>query len=212
MSATADIATRRTRLFRTLAGRNRVVAALRIAVPGIGIAVFAALAAQIYVTSLARELGLGRISLDRSKITVETPEYAGVMSDGATYRVTAGAADAAIDAVDVISMSGVTLVMTNRDGTELIATAAKARMQTTDELVTVEGLTELTQSGGISGTLVGSVIDWPAQRLVTTGPVHFDFADGSTLDAASMDYSAADTVYTFQNVALDLPYRPEGLE
>ena len=210
MSAIAESSDRRARLYRSLAGRNRVVGVLRFAVPAVGLVVLAGLLAQIYLTSAGRQYGLGSIALDRSKVTVETPQYSGVMSNGASYRMVGGGAVASMDNLDVIAMSDTTLVMDNPDGTQTIAKAPLANLQTADEQVTVDGIMHLTMSTGVIGTLYGSFIDWPTQHLIASGPVHFDFGDGSSLDAETMDYTAGDGVYIFTNVNLDQPYVPQS--
>jgi lipopolysaccharide export system protein LptC len=212
MSAIAESHDRRARLYRSLARRNSFVGVLRIGVPAIGLLVLAGLLAQIYLTSLSRQYGIGSISLDRSKITVDTPQYSGVMSNGASYKMIASGAVAAMDRQDVISLINATLTMDNPDGTQTIAKAPLADLQTTSEQVTVAGIMHVTMSTGLTGTLHGSFIDWPTQRLVASGPVHFDFGDGSALDAASMDYTAGDGVYIFTNVNLDQPYLPQSAQ
>lgn len=210
MSAIAESSDRRARLYRSLAGRNRVVTVLRFAVPAIGVVVLAALMAQIYLTSAGKQYGVGSISLDRSKVTVETPQYSGVMSNGASYRMVGGGAVASMDNLDVITMTNTTLTMDNPDGTQTIAKAPLANLQTANEQVTVDGIMHLTMSTGLTGTLHGSFIDWPTQHLVASGPVHFDFGDNSTLDADTMDYTADTGVYIFTNVNLDQPYKPKS--
>src|SRR5688500_15787312 len=99
MSAIADSTGKRLRLYRALRGRNRIVGLLRFVVPAIGVLLLAGLLVQIYLTSQSRQYGLGSIQLDRTKVTVETPRYAGVMTDGTSYKVTGADAVASVDAL-----------------------------------------------------------------------------------------------------------------
>ncbi|MEO7223173.1 MAG: hypothetical protein ABIY37_11930, partial [Devosia sp.] len=62
--------------------RNRVVDALRVVVPLLGLAAFLVLAGQIYIANLARQYGISGIRIDRGAVVVEAPKYSGTGGDG----------------------------------------------------------------------------------------------------------------------------------
>ena len=101
----------RNRQYRRLLRRNRVVGALRFAVPALGSVLLVALLIQIVISSFGARFGIGKIEVTPDRIRVETPEYAGMLSDGSTYRVWAEEAAAAIANTDLISMKNVRVVL-----------------------------------------------------------------------------------------------------
>lgn len=208
MTARADTADRRARIFARLSARNRIVAILRIGVPALGILVFVGLVGQIVMTRIAHTFGILNLHINGTTLNVDTPSYVGVLSDGTTYRISARAAQASLKALDVIKLADARLVLKRPDGEERHISADVAHLQTIDQLVKVPGLAHVSDSEGDKGTLVGAVFDWPTQQLQVSGPVHFDLATGTTLDAASMSYNARTKDWTFSNVTMVLPHRP----
>lgn len=86
MNLQADAAQRQA-IYRRLEARNRIVAILRVGVPALGVLVLVSLLGQIYVSSLTSRFGVGRIEVTRDSVSIETPEYSGVLDNGTTYRV-----------------------------------------------------------------------------------------------------------------------------
>ena len=208
MTARADTAEQRARIFAALTSRNRIIAILRVGVPALGVLVFLVLAAQIYLASLARQFGIGNISVNGTTVTVDTPTYAGVLADGTTYKVSASAAEAAITAMDVIELKNTSLVMVKPNGVTMLAKADSAALQTTDQLIEIPTLASVADSTGTKGTLVGAVFNWPRQTLVTSGRVHFELSGGTTLDAEKMTYDGKTRLWGFSGVTLVMPYTP----
>jgi lipopolysaccharide export system protein LptC len=208
MTTLTDSAESRYQRYRALNGRNRFVSVLRIAVPLIGLLAFGTLLVQLYITSLARGYGFGNVSIDRNQITVETPQYAGVMLDGTTYKVSAGAAQSSIGHTEVIEMVDAEMLLRDPKGVVTTATAPSAQLQTNDQVVIVAGTTTVSDTTGITGTMIDSFIDWQTQSLKTAGAVHFNFPDGSTLDATTMERRVKDSIWSFSGVTLSLPSTP----
>lgn len=205
MSANGDISDTRARLYDSLGRRNRIVAVLRIAVPGAGIALAGVLIAQITLSNLADNFAIGGIRLDRDQLVLDTPSYSGIMSDGTTYEVVAEAARADIDATDVINLDIATIVTEQTDGYTMTANADFARLFLTEQQVIVEGLMVTTDSNGVDGRLHDSVIDWPTQKLTTNGDVRFEFEDGAAIEAKSLVYNAKRQVWDFRGVRYTVP-------
>ena len=205
MSDISDIGDRRAQVYRRLVGRNRLVAALRWVVPGGGILVFAALMTQIYLGSLTTQYGISSISFDRSGITVETPQYAGVMPDGSRYLVRAGSAKAAtLDSPDV-DLTDAALTLDRPDGARMTATAPLAKMNTRSQAVSVAGVAYVAYSNGTTGTMTDASVDWLNQALNSTGPAQFTMADGTMIDAkGGVAFDAASAIWSFSRATVTL--------
>lgn len=204
MYARAETAEQRLKTYRRLVRHNRLVAALRFGVPAIGIIVFIGIAAQLYLASIGAEFSIGRITLDRDRINVEAPDYAGVTGDGSTYRVTAAKASASLTALDVIDLIGARAVLNRADGRVMTAEAAEGELRTGVQQVYVAGTTHVADSNGMTGTIEKLFVEWPTQTIDATGPVHLDFANGMSIDAAGMHYSE-DGQWTFLRATLTAP-------
>jgi hypothetical protein len=115
--------------------RNRVVTALRVVVPALGLAAFAVLAGQIYIANLARQYGVSGIRIDRGSVVVEAPKYSGTGGDGSRYQVTAREARTPLDRSHMIEMTDATLELLRSPGTSYFARAATATMNSANETV-----------------------------------------------------------------------------
>ncbi len=73
--------------YKRLVRRNRVIRVLRVAVPAVGTVILCALLIQIYLSSLGGRYGVGQITVTPDAVVVESPEYAGILEDGSSYRV-----------------------------------------------------------------------------------------------------------------------------
>ena len=201
-------AAERLAVYRRLDGRNRIVAILRIGVPALGAIILVALIGQIYISSLSNRFGVGRIAVTRDDVTVEAPQYSGVLEDGTTYHVLAANARAAIDATDQIALTDAALTMVRVTGVTMDVTAPAALLDTAKEIVTIEGIAYVEDSTGTSGTIRNSVFDYVSQTLLGEGAVHIDYADGTTLDGTGMTYDARNMVWTFSGANVTLPATP----
>lgn len=207
MNPQADAA-ERFAIYQRLAARNRLVAILRIGVPVLGAIILVVLIGQIYLSSLANRFGVGRVSVTRETVTVEAPEYSGVLENGTTYHVRAANAFAAIGATDLITLTDAALTMRRVNGVTMEVVAPAAMLDTMREIVTIEGIAYVEDSTGTSGTIVDSVFDYAKQALVGEGAVHIDYADGTTLDGTGMTYDASSMIWTFSRATVNLPSLP----
>jgi len=204
----ANDAAHRLAVYRRLQQRNRLVDILRIGVPALGLVTLAGLVVQIYVASTGNRFGVGRIAGTPDTISIEAPEYAGVLEDGSAYRVRASAAQASIERTDLIELSEADMVVDRVDGVQLRAEAARARLDTTSQQVLVRGIADIADSTGTVGRLVDSVFDWGSQMLTSRGPVAIDYSDGATVRAEGLVYDADAMVWTFSQAVVTLPATP----
>ena len=205
-------ATQRLAIYRGLQARNRVVSSLRVGIPALGVVALSALMLQIYVSSRTSRFGIGQIAVSSESITVETPEYSGLLDDGTAYRVSATSAQAAVDATDRIGLTDASLTMVKPDGVTMLVDAREAVLDTTNQLVEVAGIAEVSNSLGTSGLLRNSVFDYAAQRLTGNGPVDIDYHDGTTIVAEGLTYDATTLVWTFTRATVTLPDTPGARE
>lgn len=194
--------------YRRLVRRNRIVSVLRLAVPALGALTLAALAGQIYLSSLTNRFGVGQISVSRDGVSVDAPEYAGLLDDGSAYRVTASAARAAMNATDRIALTDAVLEVDRTNGVTQRAESDQALLDTTSQLVFIDGIAHFTDSTGTVGVLEQSVFDWANSVLTAKGPVTINYSDGSDIKAAGMVYDAKQQTWTFTRATVTLPSTP----
>ncbi|QDZ12382.1 hypothetical protein [Devosia ginsengisoli] len=211
MNLHAD-ATERLAIYRGLQARNRIVAILRVGVPALGVVAFAALMLQIYISSRISRFGVGQIVMSSDSVTVETPEYSGLLDDGTAYRVSAIAAQAAVDATDRIALSEAALTMLKPDGVTIEVNARSALLDTTNQVVEIAGVAEVSNSLGTTGLLRNSVFDYERQYLTGNGPVSIDYEDGTELEAEGLTYDATAMIWTFTRATVTLPDTPRASE
>ena len=211
MDLHADAA-QRLAVYRGLEARNRVVSILRVGIPALGVVALSALMLQIYVSSRTSRFGVGQIAVSTESITVETPEYSGLLDDGTAYRVSATSAQAAVEATDRIGLTDASLTMVKPDGVTMLVDARAAVLDTTNQLVEVADVAEVSNSLGTSGLLRNSVFDYAAQRLTSNGPVDIDYHDGTTILAEGLTYDATTLIWTFTRATVTLPDTPGARE
>ena len=195
-------------VYQRLMARNRIVSILRIGVPALGVVALALLLGQIYLSSLTSRFGIGQITVTRDTVSVESPEYAGLLDDGTAYRVSATAAQAATDATDQIALSDAYLTMTRPDGVVTTVEAKAALLDTTNELVTIKDVAHVATSEGTSGVVADSIFDYRTQSLTGRGPATIDYADGTHLVAEGLTYDAKTLIWTFTRATVTLPDTP----
>jgi lipopolysaccharide export system protein LptC len=207
MNLQADAA-QRLAVYRSLEARNRIVAILRVGVPVLGALALLALLLQIYASSQTARFGISQIVVSPDSVSVETPEYSGVLDDGTAYRVSATSARASVEATDRIGLSDAALTMAKPDGVTIVVETPAAVLDTTGQIVEIEGAAKVSNSLGTSGVLYDTVFDYVAQRLTGTGKVDVDYADGTQIQAEGLTYDATALVWTFTRATVTLPDTP----
>lgn len=198
----------RSHVFAALVVRNRVIEVLRYAVPAFGIVIFGGFVLQLYLGSLGHDFGFSDISIDRNNLVVDTPAYSSVGVDGSFYGIEAASARTALDRTDIIDLSHPVLTLRKAEGNAITVEADTARVETTSQQVTVEGITRLFDTAGMNGTVVGMSANLATETMVGKGPVDITFPNGATLTAASMSYDGTSATWGFQRAVLTLPSTP----
>jgi hypothetical protein len=207
MAIAAHTGNARAAIYAGLQRRNRVVAVLRIAVPVAGAVLFGVLGAQLVTANLSHDFTIGRVSVAENRLNVAAPSYAGRLSDGSTFAVSAETAEAALDASNIIDLTGAQVLLNRPDGTEVTARAGAAELDTEAQAVVIPGVTDIAEKKGTTAKVTGLRVEVVSQ-MVTAGPVTVRLADGPTLDAATMRYDVAAKLWHFEKVTLMLPSTP----
>ncbi|KKC37889.1 hypothetical protein WH87_09465 [Devosia epidermidihirudinis] len=201
-------AAQRLAIYQRLATRNRVVAVLRIGLPLAGAVLLIGLMLQIYISSIANRFGIDKIAVTRDRVTVEAPEYSGLLDDGSAYRVWASMAEAPLTSTDKINLIDAALVVNSPKGTTMNVNTEEALLDTTREQVTIDGRAYFEDSDGTKGEFSRSVFRAESQTLDSQGPVDINYANGTTVIAETMHYDAKAMIWTFSNVSVTLPDTP----
>lgn len=186
--------------------RNRVVGVLRFVVPGLGLAAFLLLGAQIYMGNLARQYGVAGIRIERGTVVVEAPQYAGTGGNGTRYLATAKEARTPLMGGHEIDMSDATLELLGADGVTYFTTAPTAHMDTRSETITAPGRIDVTGSDGLVGTMHDVDVNVNADRLTSKGAAHFVMADGTIIEGADM--VRVGDIWTFTRASVTVPGLP----
>jgi hypothetical protein len=192
--------------------RNRVVDALRIVVPLLGVTAFLLLAAQIYIANLARQYGISGIRIDRGAVVVEAPKYSGTGADGSRYLVSAREARTPLDRTTMIEMTDATLELLQPGGTSYFAKSAAATMDTAANTVIAPGIVEITGSDGLEGTLTDLDVDSGAGFITSNGAVDLLLPDGTTIVAGSMVRDGNAGLWTFTGATVVVPDLPAAAD
>ena len=207
MNLQADAA-QRLAIYKGLQARNRIVAILRVAVPALGVVALVGLLGQIYISSLGSRFGIGQVTVTGDSVSVQAPEYAGLLDDVTAYRVSATSARASTEATDLIELSDAALTMAQPDGITMSVDAPAAVLDTTRQQVVITDIANVSNSLGTKGVVADSVFDYRSQSLQGKGPVTIDYADGTHLVSEGMTYDAVKLVWTFTRATVTLPATP----
>jgi hypothetical protein len=195
-------------IYRRLEARNRIVSILRIGVPLLGLLILAVLLVQIYLSSLGDRFSIGKVEVSPDNISVQSPEYAGILSNGTTYRVSAATARAAPGETHLIILTNAGLTMTKADGVQINVNADHAVLDTSAETVVIKDIAYVEDSTGTSGIIADSVFNYASQTLVGQGPVNIEYADGTTLAGEGLVYDLRQASWTFTKADVTLPRTP----
>lgn len=198
----------RARLYRALSRRNRMVAALRIILPILGVVGLVVVAGAIILDHLSSRFSISGIKIDRENLVVDTPELSSTLADGTTVTLEAQSAHILTTDSDKVALSTVKFASALANGPHLAAKAANAQLTLSRQLVDVPGTTEFTSSDGGHGTAEQLKVDVLGLKISTAGAVDFQFGDGNRLSAADMAYDHKTGTWVFHKVNLWISSTP----
>ena len=197
--------TRQTEVFNALVRRNHVIGILRLLVPGIGLAFTGFLVFQIIISSMATDYGISGLRVERDKIVIEQPRYAGVMQNGTAYRILADVAQVRVNNPDIIDLAGANITIDQEDGYQIVADASGAVLDIGNQNIVIPGILNTLDTDNVRGQLYDTTIDWPSQTLTSIGSVRLEFDDGSVIRAKSLVYDAKSGEWVFSGVIYNTP-------
>jgi hypothetical protein len=200
----------RERLYRALTRRNRLVGALRIAVPVAGAIVLVVVLAGILLDNLREQFGFASIRIDRDNLVVDSPKVTAVGDDGTLYAATARMAKVRIGSTDLIDMTDSVFTMTPLTGAVFSAATPAATLQTTAQTLTVPGMLNVKSNDGMHGTLEDFFGDMLKFEIVAHGAVDLTFPSGMQVQSEGMTYDGNIKLWSFTRATVTLPDTPGG--
>lgn len=195
-------------LYTRLTRRNRLVGLLRWLVPAAGVLTFAVVLGMIVIDNLGQRFGFSNIRIDRDNLVVETPKLTSTGDDGTLYALSARAARVRPTQTDLVDMEDAVFAMTPPTGAALEAVAEAGQFQINDQLLTVPGVTHISSTEGLKGTLEAVFADLMNWKMVASGTVDITMPNGSHLVSDGMTYDRATGIYTFKRANLTLVSTP----
>ena len=209
IAAPAGSSIDRKALYRRLVWRNRVVAALRLLLPLLGLGLLGLVILQMQLAGLGSEFGIGNVSVSGDRVAVETPHYEGILRDGTEYEVSAATASASTEALHIIELTDSVIRLQLKGGNRMTVKSAAAQLDTTTQQLFAEGPSRVNNASGIKGTITGLTLDWVRLEYSATGEVHLQYPNGTILDAVGMKYDPVKDVWTFSDATMTLPSTPD---
>lgn len=208
IAARTDTAEQRSAIYARLTHRNRLVAVLRIGLPIIGGIILVGFVLRLYLGSLVPDFGFANVTIDRDNLVVEAPSYGSVSEDGTVYQLGAAKARAAIGDTDLIYLTGANFSLEQPGGDTFAAVAENAQLRLSEQLVVVEGATDITSSSGITGRIQDAEVEIGAERVRKAGEADLTFSDGTRLQAATMSFEGKKQLWHFTGVTLSIGQTP----
>lgn len=202
----------RNKIYSKLNQRNGLIGLLRIIVPAMGICLSLFLLAQIIIANIAAEYGIQGVTVEDGKIVISTPEYSGVMSDGTIYNVVAEGAQIDANQTDLVDLDLAKLDTLDPRGYEMTAFADFAKLDLTEQTVSVPDLMRTIDSDGVEGAMHDVFINWKRQRLTADSDVEMDFPDGANIVAEKLTFNANTDVWRFITATYTTPSTVEPPE
>lgn len=183
---------------------NRRIGILRWAVPALGIAIAALPLFEAVAGRVAEALPALGVWLQSDTLVVAGPRFEGRTAQGVAYVMIAERAETRAGDLDTVDLYGLSVDMA--DGPAYTAHAASdyAIWTMDGETLFSDRTVEVSDSTGANGVLEGVLIDWPARRITSEGPVDFTFANGTALNAGTMVHDIDAGLWHFTGVHLEM--------
>jgi lipopolysaccharide export system protein LptC len=196
-------ARRHTILVRVLRG-----AALAVCLVGIGIVASGALLAPSRL--LPGALSAAGVAFDGSKITLESPKISGYQLDRKPYSITARLGVQDIANPHMIELLDIDAGIGTDDDRRMHVLASRARYDSRNELVHLNGDVRITSAGGYDLAMQEARVDFKAGTLMSDSPVDLRL-DGATVSGGRMTIDDRRHVISFDGgVKSSIESRPSN--
>lgn len=197
-------------LYDRLNRRNRRIGVLRIAVPLAGMALLAAPVAQLGLSMLEDALPVAGLRLEADTLVIDSPRFEGRTATGTNYKMSAERAESRVGDLDIADLYGLTIDLSGSGGYTAVIGFTSAQWTMSRERLTSNEDVAVRDSTGMEGQLAGLEVDWAEQVLISDGPVHFEFGDGTRLDARTLQHDMGAATWRFTGVTLDMTPAPDA--
>lgn len=149
------------------------------------------ISAAVLVNPLRRlpvDISVGRVGIDGTKITVESPKISGIQTDGHPFEIKARSGIQDIAVPNIIELLGVDSKIGAADASTTWVRAARGIYDNMHDKMTLEGDIQIKNSAGYDIRMDTARIDFKTGGLVSEGPVRVNLS-GGTVAAKQLDVS-----------------------
>jgi lipopolysaccharide export system protein LptC len=137
---------------------------------------------------LPGELSIGRVGVEGTKVTVESPKITGAQKDGSPFEIKAHSGIQDITTPDIIELLGIDSKIGAADASITSVNAARGVYDSLHDKMTLEGDIRIKSSTGYDVRLKTARIDFKTGGLVSEEPVKV-LLDGGTITAQHINVS-----------------------
>jgi lipopolysaccharide export system protein LptC len=154
----------------------------------LAIALISATALLNPLKGLPGDISIGRVGVEGTKVTVESPKITGAQKDGSPFEITARSGIQDITKPDIIELLGIDSKIGAADASTTSVRAARGVYDSLHDKMTLEGDIQIKSSTGYDVRLKTARIDFKTGGLVSEEPVKV-LLDGGTVAAQQIDVS-----------------------
>lgn len=152
----------------------------------LAVGVVAGLAAFDPFRRLPRNVSIGQVRVDGTRITVEAPKISGVQKDGRPYEVMAQAGMQDTTTPNIIELRGIDAKIGLGDASTLKVTAEHGTYDSLNDHLVMDGSAQIKNDVGYAIFLKTAHVDFKTGALVSTDPVNV-VLNGGTVAANQID-------------------------
>lgn len=201
---TVPTAAVRLETYNRFARHNRRIAVLRWAVPVLGVIILSVPVVQLAVSMMADVIPIEGVRLENDTLVVDGPRFEGRTATGSNYTMEAARAETPVGNLDTIDLYDLSVDIVDDSGYWAEVEFSSAEWTMSTEYLRSNEDVFVTDSTGARGTLAGVDVDWPAQTIMSEGPVRFTFESGAQLVSDTMIYDMNAARWRFSGVDLDM--------
>ena len=135
---------------------------------------------------LPRNISIGQVRVDGTRITVESPKITGIQKDGRPYEVTARGAIQDTTMPNIVELQGIDAKIGLADASTLKVTAEHGTYDSLNDHLVMDGSAQIKNDVGYSIFMKTARVDFKTGSLVSSEPVNV-VLKGGTVAADQMD-------------------------
>jgi lipopolysaccharide export system protein LptC len=135
---------------------------------------------------LPRNISIGQVRVDGTRITVESPKITGIQKDGRPYEVTARGAIQDTTTPNIVELNGIDAKIGLGDASTLKVTAEHGTYDSLNDHLLMDGSAQIKNDVGYSIFMKTARVDFKTGALISSEPVNV-VLKGGTVAADQMD-------------------------